>query len=156
MKSDLGQDSEAWFGQDLKLKFLRYWCLVEILKLMLNQDFEIGFDPGLWKNLWYKLNPWVRCAFGNVSTYVALEEMSAKNTVVKILSMKLRELRRLALRIWESLMYGSQWYAITALNMLTHTSSSTSQDRLCQYMTLSDFDQSTDQLSTKELIKLKS
>ena len=41
---------------------------------MLNQDFEIefdwdfeiGFDRDLCKNLWYELNPRVRCAFGHV------------------------------------------------------------------------------------------
>ena len=54
---NLGQDSEAGFGHDLKS---RYWCLVEILKLMLcNRESE-----NLCKNLWYELNPRVRCALG--------------------------------------------------------------------------------------------
>ena len=30
------------------------------------QEFEIGFDRGLFKNLWYELSPRVCCAFGNV------------------------------------------------------------------------------------------
>ena len=54
-------------GKILKLKFygeadvwFRFWswCLVEILKMKFDQD--------LCLNLWYKLNPRVRCAFGNV------------------------------------------------------------------------------------------
>ena len=40
MKLNLGQDSEARFDQDFKFKFSRD-SLVEILKLMLNQDSEI-------------------------------------------------------------------------------------------------------------------
>ena len=52
----------------LKLKFygeaddwLRFWnwCLFEILKMTFDQDL-------LCWNLWYELNPRVRCAFGNV------------------------------------------------------------------------------------------
>ena len=55
------------FVKILKLKFygeadvwLRFWnwCLVEILKMKFDQD--------LCLNLWYELNPRVRCAFGNV------------------------------------------------------------------------------------------
>ena len=38
-KLNLGQYSEARFGQDLNLRFSR--CLVEILKLMLSRDSEI-------------------------------------------------------------------------------------------------------------------
>ena len=34
------------------------WCLVEIMKMKFDQDFCL--------NLWYELNPRVRCAFGNV------------------------------------------------------------------------------------------
>jgi len=54
-------------GKILKLKFygeadvwFRFWswCLVEILKMKFDQD--------LYLNLWYELNPRVRCAFGNV------------------------------------------------------------------------------------------
>ena len=63
MKLNLSQDSEARFGQNLKLTFygesdvwLRFWswCLVEILKMNFYQD--------LYLNLWYQLNPRVRCA----------------------------------------------------------------------------------------------
>ena len=39
--------------------------MVEILKLMLGRDSE-DIDQDLCKNLWYELNPRVRCAFGNV------------------------------------------------------------------------------------------
>ena len=61
---NLGQDYKARFGQDFKFKFsrdadvwLRFFKLMLILKLKFDQD--------LCKNL-YELNPWVRCAFGNV------------------------------------------------------------------------------------------
>ena len=38
-KLNLGRDSEARFGQDFEAIVLwRGWCLVEILKLMLDQD----------------------------------------------------------------------------------------------------------------------
>ena len=37
------------------------WCLVEILKMKLDQD--------LCLNLWYELDPRVRCAFGRVILY---------------------------------------------------------------------------------------
>ena len=40
--------------------------MVEILKLMLNQDPEIEIYQDWCKNLWYELNPRVRCAYGNV------------------------------------------------------------------------------------------
>ena len=62
-KLNLGQDSEARFGQDFKFKFswdtdvwLRFWskCLIEILNLKCDLDF------------WYELNLRVRCAFGNI------------------------------------------------------------------------------------------
>ena len=55
------------FGQDFKFKlsrdtdvWLRFWnkCLIEILKFRFYRD--------LCKNLWYELNPRVRCAFGIV------------------------------------------------------------------------------------------
>ena len=53
MQLNLGQNSEARFGQDFNLSrvpdvWLSFWswCLIEIL--------------------WYELNPRVRCAFGNV------------------------------------------------------------------------------------------
>ena len=52
MKLNFCRDSEARFEQVL----WRGWCLVVILKLI--QD--------LCLNLWYELNPRVRCAFGNV------------------------------------------------------------------------------------------
>ena len=67
-KLNLAQYSEASFGQDFNFRFsrdtdvwLRFWswCLVEILKMK--------FDQYLCLNLWYELNPRVRCAFGNVS-----------------------------------------------------------------------------------------
>ena len=54
------------FVKILKFKFsrdadvlLRFWswCLVDVLKM---------FDQDLCLNLWYELNPRVRCAFGNV------------------------------------------------------------------------------------------
>ena len=47
-------DADVW---------LRCWTcwLVEILKMKFDQD--------LCKNLWYELNPRVRCAFGNVLMY---------------------------------------------------------------------------------------
>ena len=65
MKLNLGQDSEGRGGQYFEFQFsrdadvwLRFWswCLVKILK----------FDQDLCLNLWYELNPRVRCAFGNV------------------------------------------------------------------------------------------
>ena len=61
MKLSLGRDSDASLvkiNQDAYV-WLRFWswCLVEILKM----KFE-----DLCKNLWYELNPWVRCAFGMV------------------------------------------------------------------------------------------
>ena len=41
MKFNLGQDSEARFGQDFEDQVLwRGWCLVEILKMMLGRDSE--------------------------------------------------------------------------------------------------------------------
>ena len=47
------------FGQDFAVQVLwRGWCLVEILKMKLDQD--------LCLNLWSEINRWVRCAFGNV------------------------------------------------------------------------------------------
>ena len=45
------RDADVW------LEFWS-WCLVEILKMKFDQD--------LCLNLWYELNPRVRCAFGNV------------------------------------------------------------------------------------------
>ena len=74
-------------GEILKLKFGQYfaadvwlrlqsWILVKILNLglMLNQDFEIEVWSRFVWNLWYELNPRVRCAFakgfGNVSTFI--------------------------------------------------------------------------------------
>ena len=66
---NLGQNSEARFGQDFNFRFsqdpdvwLRFWswCLIEIL--------------------WYKLNPRVRCAFGNV-LYHALQQNSRSKEV---------------------------------------------------------------------------
>ena len=45
---------------DVWLRFWS-WCLVEILKMKFDQD--------LCLNLWYELNPRVRCAFGNVYNY---------------------------------------------------------------------------------------
>ena len=52
---NLGYDSEARFGQYFKLKF-RYWCLVEIMKLMQNRysEFEI------WSRLVYELAIWTQ------------------------------------------------------------------------------------------------
>ena len=47
-------EADAW------LKFPS-WCLVEILKMKFDQD--------LCLNLWYELNPLVRCAFGNVCMF---------------------------------------------------------------------------------------
>ena len=42
MKSDLGQDSEARFGQDFQFEFSRDTdVFFEILKVMLNRDSEI-------------------------------------------------------------------------------------------------------------------
>ena len=66
------------FVKILKLKFygeadvwLRFWnwCLVEILKMKFDQD--------LCLNLWYELNPRVRCAFGNVSHLCFLRFLTA-------------------------------------------------------------------------------
>ena len=66
------------------------WCLVEVTKLgltnslslslveklMFGWDFEVNAESRFWnwnfedlKNLWYELNPRVRCAFGNVLNY---------------------------------------------------------------------------------------
>ena len=66
-------------GKILKLKFGQYfaadvwlrlqsWILVKILNLglMLNRDSKIDVWSRLVWNLWYELNPRVRCAFGNV------------------------------------------------------------------------------------------
>ena len=64
-KLNLGQDSEARFGQDFKFKFSR--DTDEVLKLMLNRDSEIEIWSRFVWNLWYELNPRVRCAFGNGS-----------------------------------------------------------------------------------------
>ena len=66
-------------GEILKLKFGQYfaadvwlrlqsWILVKILNLglMLNRDSKIDVWSRFVWNLWYELNPRVRCAFGNV------------------------------------------------------------------------------------------
>ena len=67
MKFNLGQDSEARFGQDFEVS-----SIVKIV--MFSWDFEVDAWSRFWKwNLikicvwtWYELNPRVRCAFGNV------------------------------------------------------------------------------------------
>ena len=66
-------------GEILKLKFGQYfaadvwlrlqsWILVKILNLglVLNRDSKIDVWSRFVWNLWYELNPRVRCAFGNV------------------------------------------------------------------------------------------
>ena len=67
MKLNLGQDSEARFGQDFEAYVLwRSWFLVVILKLMLARDSE----DKIWSRYVFELVIWtqtrVRCAFGNV------------------------------------------------------------------------------------------
>ena len=71
---------QSWSsGEILKLKFGQYfaadvwlrlqsWILVKILNLglMLNRDSKIDVWSRFVWNLWYELNPRVRCAFGNV------------------------------------------------------------------------------------------
>ena len=69
-KLNLGQDSEARFGEDFDFKFSRDADVCFRFNLMLNRDSKIEFDQDLCKNLWYELNPRVRCAFGNVSFYL--------------------------------------------------------------------------------------
>ena len=54
---------------DVLLRFWS-WCLVEILKMKFNQD--------LCLNLWYELNPQVRCVFGNVYHYT-IKNHSSQN-----------------------------------------------------------------------------
>ena len=66
LKLNLGQCSED-LVKILTLDLVQMLMLVEILKLMLNRDYELyEFDPDLRKNLKYELNPRVRCAPGNV------------------------------------------------------------------------------------------
>ena len=83
-------------GEILKLKFGRYFAadfwlrlqswilakileldLLKILSLSLLKFLKLKFNQDLYKNLWYELNPRVRCAFGNVSFF------SAKTLVVQ-------------------------------------------------------------------------
>ena len=70
----------------LKLKFygeadvwLRFWsrCLFEILKMK--------FDHNLCLNLWYELNPLVRCAFGNVLLLGLLVSQKIKFTTLEFI-----------------------------------------------------------------------
>ena len=76
LKFKFSRDADVW------LKFWS-WCLVEILKMKFDQD--------LFSNLWYELNPRVRCAFGNVYTLhnntngSELEYTSHKTTISKLL-----------------------------------------------------------------------
>ena len=74
MKIILGRDYELRLVKILKFKLSRnddgwlkfwIWCLVEILKMQLDQDFFL--------NLLYELNPRVRCAFGDVFNFISLE-----------------------------------------------------------------------------------
>jgi len=66
MKLNLGQDSEARFGQYFEVYVLwRGWFLVEILMIMV-EILKMKLDHDLSLNLWKELNPRVRCAFGNV------------------------------------------------------------------------------------------
>ena len=71
-------------GEILKLKFGQYfaadvwlrlqsWILVKILNLgwMLNWDSKIDVWSRFVWNLWYELNPRVRCAFGNVFLFIS-------------------------------------------------------------------------------------
>ena len=72
-------------GEILKLQFGQYFAadvwlslqswilakilkldLVKILSLSLVKFLKLKFDQDLYKNLWYELNPRVRCAFDNV------------------------------------------------------------------------------------------
>ena len=76
----------SWiFCEILKLKFGQYfaadvwlrlqsWILVKILNLglMLNRDSKIDVWSRFVWNMWYELNPRVRCAFGNVCICVLL------------------------------------------------------------------------------------
>ena len=67
MKLNLGRYSEARFGQDFEAYVLwRGWYLVEIWSWCLVEILKMKFDQDLCLNLWYELNPRVRCAFGNV------------------------------------------------------------------------------------------
>ena len=69
MKLKFGQ----YFAADVWLS-LQSWILAKILKLDLVKILSLSlvnflklkFDQDLYKNLWYELNPRVRCAFGNV------------------------------------------------------------------------------------------
>ena len=57
MKFNLGQDSEARFGQDFEAQVLwRGWCLVEILKLMLGRDSE----DEIWSRFVFELVIWTQ------------------------------------------------------------------------------------------------
>ena len=57
MKFNLGQDSEARFGQDFEAQVLwRGWCLVEILKLMLGWD---SADE-IWSRFMFQLVMWTQ------------------------------------------------------------------------------------------------
>ena len=77
---------------DVWLRFWS-WCLVEILKMKFDQD--------LCLNLWYELNPRVRCAFGNVFINVQSQ------------------------RIWSSLVHskvGDYWFWwLEGIDLLTET-----------------------------------
>ena len=57
VKFNLGQDSEARFGQDFEAQVLwRGWCLVEILKLMLGRDSE----DEIWSRFVFELVIWTQ------------------------------------------------------------------------------------------------
>ena len=66
-----------------------FWFLKLVEILMFGWDFEVNawsrfwnwiFDQDLCKNLWYELNPRVRCAFGNVSISAYMQSLFfAKN-----------------------------------------------------------------------------
>ena len=57
MKFNLGQDSEARFGQDFEAQVLwRGWCLVKILKLMLGRDSE----DEIWSRFVFELVIWTQ------------------------------------------------------------------------------------------------
>ena len=70
--------------------------LVEILKMKFYQD--------LCENLQYKLNPRVRCAFGNVSTCVGVGRSTTiiRRTIFSVLIFLFRKLRHLIESLGES------------------------------------------------------
>ena len=65
-----------YFAADVWLR-LQSWILVKILNLglMLNRDSKIDVWSRFVWNLWYELNPRVRCAFGNVYARSQIQQL---------------------------------------------------------------------------------